>query len=80
VANTCYDKWQPTEPLTAALRDDIDGLAAHFHLAERNAPRRAGGTKKSIFFGGVDFLRITLIKNQIFKFRETAHYFSPVKK
>jgi hypothetical protein len=31
VANTCYDKWKPTEVLPAALRDDIDGLAGHFH-------------------------------------------------
>jgi hypothetical protein len=31
VANTCYDKWQPIEPLPAALRNDIDAFAGHFH-------------------------------------------------
>jgi hypothetical protein len=40
VARACYDKWQPTETLPAALRDDIDGLAGHFH---------AQGTFKSVF-------------------------------
>ena len=40
VARACYDKWQPTEVLPATLRDDIDGLAGHFH---------AQGTLKSVF-------------------------------
>jgi hypothetical protein len=31
VSNACYDKYQPTRALPAALRDDIDALAAHFH-------------------------------------------------
>ncbi len=40
VARTCYNKWYPTEALPAPLRDDIDGLAAHFH---------GNGTFKSVF-------------------------------
>jgi hypothetical protein len=40
VARACYRKWYPTQPLPAPLRDDIDGLAAHFH---RN------GTFKNVF-------------------------------
>jgi hypothetical protein len=31
VSRICYDKWQPTEALDPALRDDIDRLAGHFH-------------------------------------------------
>src|SRR2546429_9695500 len=40
VARTCYDKWRPTESLPAALREDIDRLAGHFH---------AQGTLKTVF-------------------------------
>ena len=40
VARACYDKWHATEVLPAPLRDDIDGLAGHFH---------AQGTLKSVF-------------------------------
>jgi hypothetical protein len=42
VARACYDKWRTTEVLPAALRDDIDGLAGHFHTQ---------GTLRSIFIG-----------------------------
>jgi hypothetical protein len=31
VSRACYDTWQPIEALPAALRDDIDALAGHFH-------------------------------------------------
>lgn len=40
VARVCYDKWLPTAALPEALRDDIDGLAGHFH---------AQGMFKSVF-------------------------------
>ena len=44
VARACYNKWLPTEVLPAALRDDIDGLAGHFH---------AQGTLKSVFISAL---------------------------
>jgi len=31
VAQTCYDRWRPTQALPSALRDDIDRLAGHFY-------------------------------------------------
>jgi hypothetical protein len=31
VSRICFDKWQIPPPLAPALRDDIDGLANHFH-------------------------------------------------
>ncbi|MEA3015179.1 MAG: hypothetical protein QOD42_3724 [Sphingomonadales bacterium] len=31
VAQICYDKWQSTEALNAALRNDVDQLAGHFY-------------------------------------------------
>jgi hypothetical protein len=31
VAQICYDRWQPTEALDPALRNDLDQLAGHFH-------------------------------------------------
>lgn len=31
LSQICYDKWQSTEVLDPALRDDVDQLAGHFH-------------------------------------------------
>jgi hypothetical protein len=31
VAESCDDKWQPTEALPGHMRTDIDALAGHFH-------------------------------------------------
>src|SRR5690349_3280313 len=31
VSRTCFDRWLPNEQLEPRLRDDIDGLARHFH-------------------------------------------------
>lgn len=31
VSQICYDKWQPTEALDPALRDDVDQLAGYFY-------------------------------------------------
>lgn len=31
VSQSCYDKYLPVYPLPAALRDDVDALAGHFH-------------------------------------------------
>ncbi len=33
VSRACYDQYQAIEALPAALRDDVDALAAHFHQA-----------------------------------------------
>jgi len=40
VSRVCYDRWFPTEQLPGNLRDDIDALAGHFHVA---------GSFKSVF-------------------------------
>ena len=44
VAQACYDKWEPTEHLPIALRDNIDLLAGHFHQQ---------GTFATIFIGSL---------------------------
>jgi hypothetical protein len=31
VSQRCFDKWNPTEPLDPALRNDVDRLAGYFH-------------------------------------------------
>lgn len=44
VAETCYDKWLPTEALPAGLRSDIDALAGHFYVS---------GQFKSVFISSL---------------------------
>jgi hypothetical protein len=44
VAQKCYDKWEPTEKLPDAMRDDIDLLAGHFYH---------NGTFPTVFIGSL---------------------------